>query len=97
PTTHAKNLISSVSTSGVQTIVFAGGDPSIRPDISSLIRFARELALRVEVQTNAHHTPKEFLKELQSVELVGLSLHGPNAAVHDAFRNKIGNFERVLG
>lgn len=95
-TSQGKTLISSVATSGVATLVFAGGDPSLRVDIGTLIRFAQKLALRVEVQTNGHHTPKEFLEALQSVDQVGLSLDGPNASTHDAFRNKPGNFDRVI-
>jgi MoaA/NifB/PqqE/SkfB family radical SAM enzyme len=96
-TADAKKLISAVQTAGVQTLVFAGGDPSIRPDIAELISLAREIGLRVEVQTNAHHAPANFLRELRYVQLAGLSLDGPIAAVHDAFRGKRGNFDRVLG
>jgi MoaA/NifB/PqqE/SkfB family radical SAM enzyme len=95
-TSQAEILISAVVAGGARTLVFAGGDPSIRPDIDTLIRRAHQHGLLVEVQTNAHHTPKKFLDELRSVEHVGLSLDGPNALVHDAFRKKPGNFERVL-
>jgi len=95
-TGDAQKLVTSVSTSGVETLVFAGGDPSLRPDIGALIRFARNLALQVEVQTNAHHTPKDFLQELQTVQQVGLSIDGADAITHDAFRNKNGNFDRVV-
>src|SRR5215472_11967938 len=96
PTDEAKRLISAVRTGGVETIVFAGGDPSIRPDICELVSSAREQALNVEVQTNAQYTSEEFLHALRTVQLVGLSLDGPNQDVHDAFRGKPGNFERVL-
>jgi len=76
--------------------VFAGGDPSIHPDIHVLVDFAKALGLKVEIQTNAHHRSHEFLRSIRDSDLVGLSLDGPDAAIHDAFRNKPGNFQRVL-
>jgi MoaA/NifB/PqqE/SkfB family radical SAM enzyme len=89
-------LISAVRTSGAETIVFAGGDPSIRPDLSALFEFSKELKLKVEVQTNAHRVSADFLSVLKRADMVGLSLDGPNPETHDAFRGAPGNFERVL-
>ena len=90
------NLLRAVKTGGAKAIVFAGGDPSIRPDIAQLVRFSKHLELKVEVQTNAHSTKGTFLQALEKVNLVGLSLDGPNAKVHDSFRHKAGNFHRVI-
>lgn len=95
-TEPSMQLLEAVSTSGASTIVFAGGDPSIRPDIVSLITHARLLGLRVEVQTNAHYVTQDFLTALGTVNLVGLSLDGPDAKTHDRFRGKPGNFVRVV-
>jgi len=95
-TKEAKLLLSAVRTGGSQAIVFAGGDPSIRPDIAELIECAHSNNLGVEVQTNAHHLSSKFLQALRTAQLVGLSLDGPDAASHDAFRDKPGNFARVI-
>ena len=95
-TADARLLIRAVSTAGAETIVFAGGDPSIRPDIGLLVAFARTLNLKIEIQTNAHSVSSKFLNILKESQLVGLSVDGPDAAVHDTFRDKPGNFDRVI-
>lgn len=94
-TDDAHRLLEAVHSGGARAIVFAGGDPSIRPDIAKLISYAHHLGLMVEVQTNAHHVTPEFMAALETVHMVGLSLDGPNATIHDSFRDKPGNFDRV--
>ena len=37
-----------------------------------------------------------FLRALEKADLVGLSLDGPDAYSHDSFREKPGNFDRVM-
>jgi len=95
-TEKAKKLLQALATAGISQVVFAGGDPSIRPDIVDLISHARGLNLRVEVQTNAHYTSAAFLEALEQVDMVGLSLDGPDALTHDTFRGTRGNFDRVI-
>ncbi len=95
-TGSARRLLDAIATSGALGVVFAGGDPSIRPDISVLMRYAHSLGLNVEVQTNAQIVKPEFLEALVAADLVGLSLDGPDTATHDGFRDKPGNFDSVL-
>lgn len=95
-TDSAKRLLQVVHTSGAKAFVFAGGDPSLRMDIGELIEYGIRLGLQVEVQTNAHNVRHDFLNALKRVNLVGLSLDGPTAEIHDCFRGKNGNFVRVL-
>jgi MoaA/NifB/PqqE/SkfB family radical SAM enzyme len=94
-TPNAERLLAAVAVAGAETIVFAGGDPSLRGDIGHLLRRARALGLTTEVQTNAHHAPAGFRQALTEADSVGLSLDGPTAEVHDRFRSKRGNFARV--
>jgi len=95
-TPDAKRLLAAVAVAGAETIVFAGGDPSLRRDIGHLLRRARALGLTTEVQTNAHHAPADVRQALIEADSVGLSLDGPTAEVHDPFRSKRGNFARVF-
>jgi MoaA/NifB/PqqE/SkfB family radical SAM enzyme len=95
-TDQAKKLLDAVRTGGAKTITFAGGDPSIRTDIGSLIKYAKMHALRVEIQTNSHHLNAGFVAALNDADLVGVSLDGPNSEIHDGLRDKPGNFNRVL-
>jgi pyruvate-formate lyase-activating enzyme len=95
-TPEAERLLATVATAGAETIVFAGGDPSLRRDIGPLLGFARTLGLRTEVHTNAQHASASFREALTGAGCVGLSLDGPTSELHDGFRDKPGNFARVL-
>jgi MoaA/NifB/PqqE/SkfB family radical SAM enzyme len=91
-----RRLIAAVCSAGTRRIVFAGGDPSLRPDIDVLVRWAKVLGLRVEIQTNGHHVRSGFREALLEADLIGLSLDGATAEAHDSFRSTRGNFQRVL-
>jgi MoaA/NifB/PqqE/SkfB family radical SAM enzyme len=95
-TSEAELLLAAVAVAGARTIVFAGGDPSLRRDIGHLLDWARQLHLTTEVQTNAQHAPAVFRQALMTADQAGLSLDGPTPEVHDRFRSKRGNFARVF-
>lgn len=95
-TPDAERLLAAVAIAGAETIVFAGGDPSLRRDLGHLLRRARALGLKTDVQTNAQHAPAHFREALTEADSVGVSIDGPTAEVHDRFRSKRGNFARVL-
>lgn len=95
-TPEAELLLAALATAGIETVVFAGGDPSLRRDIGHLLGVAAELGLQTEVHTNAQYAPASFREALTRVSCVGLSLDGPTPEVHDSFRDKPGNFRRVL-
>jgi MoaA/NifB/PqqE/SkfB family radical SAM enzyme len=96
PTGEAERLLAAVATGGAGTIVFAGGDPSLRADLGQLVATAQAFGLRVEIHTNAQHAPARVREALAAADWVGLSLDGPSEQVHDRFRSKQGNFARVL-
>jgi MoaA/NifB/PqqE/SkfB family radical SAM enzyme len=89
------SLARAVAAGGARRLVFAGGDPSLRLDLPQLATAARELDLRVEIQTNAHVLSGALLAALPHADAVGLSIDGATPEVHDAFRGKPGNFARV--
>jgi radical SAM protein len=84
-------------------LILTGGDPMKRPDLFELIGYARGIGLPVSVTPST--TPsvtREVVtrfKEL-GVAAMGISLDGPSAEVHDAFRGVPGTFghsRRALG
>ena len=80
-------------------LVLTGGDPLKRPDLFSLIGFARALGFPVSVAPSA--TPlltAEAIKRLRAagVEAISLSLDGSDAARHDALRGVPGCFDRTV-
>lgn len=95
-TSDAKLLLRAIKTGGAKSIVFGGGDPSRRPDITELIEYANLLNLHIEVQTNAQFIPEKLLRSFNIVDLVGLSLDGPDEESHDEMRKMPGNFNQTI-
>jgi len=95
-TDQALLLLRVIRTAGIQSIVFAGGDPSIRNDLNDIVGAARDLEMRIEIQTNGHRVRPRLLEVLRKADMVGLSLDGEDAETHDRMRQKPGNFRRVL-
>ena len=81
------------------TICFTGGDPLKRADLFDLIRHATDLGIGSALTPSA--TPlatfNAFKKAKEAgVSAIGLSIDGPNAEVHDAFRGFEGSFQKAL-
>jgi len=75
--------------------VLTGGDPMRRPDLVDLVRYASEVGLRAALTPSgtAAVTHKR-LAELREAGLkrVAVSLDGPDADTHDAFRRVRGSY-----
>ena len=99
-TEQSKALIEQVATfPRAPMLVFTGGDPLKRPDVFDLIRHAVVTGLEPVLTPSA--TPlatfEAFEKAREAgVRRLGISLDGPDAQTHDAFRGWTGSFERTL-
>lgn len=99
-TSEGKALLDTIKEFGDPILVFTGGDPMMRPDLIELIEHAvGTLGLRASLTPSA--TPlvtRERLAEVQAagIKRIAISLDGPNAEVHDAFRGFKGSFERTM-
>src|SRR5262245_5159687 len=75
--------------------VLTGGDPMRRPDLRDLVRYAAGAGLTVALTPSgtAAATPPR-LSELKEAGLsrIAVSLDGPTAEVHDAFRRVRGSY-----
>lgn len=99
-TEQARALIDQVSTfPKPPMLVLTGGDPLKRPDLLTLIGHVCDRGLEPVLTPSA--TPlatREAFQRVQAagVRRLGISLDGPDAATHDAFRGWQGSFERTL-
>ncbi len=84
---------------GVEELHFLGGEPTIRPDILHIIRYAKAQGIKiVSMTTNGRmfYYPG-FAKKLLQAGLYNIifSLHGHNAELHDMLTQSPGSFEQL--
>ena len=98
-TAEAKALIDEIAAMHVPVFVLTGGDPLKRPDVFEIVRYAAEKNVRISLTPSA--TPlltREAIVRLKEAGLARLavSLDGPTAEIHDAFRRVAGSFEWTM-
>ncbi len=98
-TLEAKRLIDEVAAMQVPLFVMTGGDPLKRPDIYELVEYAAGKGIRPSLTPSA--TPlltQDAVKQLKDSGLArfAISLDGPTAEIHDAFRRVPGSFQWTL-
>lgn len=80
-------------------VVLGGGEPLLNPErVLPLIRFARELGLRIEILSNGSLIDEPMARELLEVPptAIHISLDAPVAEAHDRIRGMRGAFDRVV-
>lgn len=89
-------VMDSLSDFKVPAIIFSGGDPLTRPDVFSLIEYARALGIRAVLSTNGAAIDDGTAMRLNDagVSYVGVSLDG-SKKVNDALRG-MGAFDAAL-
>ncbi len=97
-TIDALRVIKKLADAGVVILAFSGGEPSIRPDIETLIHYAAKNGMYVAMATNGTTLTKERVIRLKKAGLqyVQISLDGATAETHDNFRGIPGAFERTV-
>lgn len=98
-TEEALRLIDRLAEFGSPILVFTGGDPMMRRDLFDLIAYADEKGLRCSLTPTATALPTEArLKKAREagIRRLALSLDAPTPAVHDAFRQVEGSWERTM-
>lgn len=96
-TAQAKVMIDDLAAYGAPVMLFSGGEPLVRQDLTELAQYATSKGMRAVISTNGTLITKEKAKELKEVGLsyVGVSLDG-GEATHDNFRAVPGSFQKAL-
>lgn len=80
-------------------LIFTGGDPMMRRDLTDLIAYAAQKGLRCSLTPTATALPtKERLEQVRDagIRRVALSLDAPRPEVHDEFRKVPGSWQRTM-
>ncbi|MFW9794047.1 MAG: radical SAM protein [Candidatus Thorarchaeota archaeon] len=84
---------------GVVFLAFSGGEPTVRPDILTLIRRATKHGMYVAVATNgiSFSNPEQVRRFKEAgMKFVQISIDGANAKTHDQFRGVKGAFDKAI-
>jgi len=99
-TAEGKELLDQASEFGDrQLVVLSGGDPMKRPDLVELVEYGTDQGLVVSLTpSGTENLDTRAVQALADAGLrrMALSLDGPDAASHDAFRGESGSFEATM-
>ena len=98
-TEESFRLIDQIKEFGDPILVMTGGDPMMRRDLYDILAYAVQRGLRTSLTptTTRLVTPNALARVREAgVRRVAVSIDGPSADVHDAFRGFPGSFEMAL-
>ncbi|MBQ7738951.1 MAG: heme b synthase [Desulfovibrionaceae bacterium] len=97
-TSQALALIDTFPQVGRPIIIFTGGEPTMRPDLFTLISHAHSLGLTCACAPNGTLLTPEICQKLKmsGVERCSISIDGADAKSHDLFRGVPGAFDAAL-
>ncbi|HAJ56650.1 MAG TPA: hypothetical protein DCL35_02645 [Candidatus Omnitrophica bacterium] len=83
---------------GARHITLTGGEPSLHPDFLDMIRLAKGMGLTVYVSSNGgKFASGRFCRAaLPHIDEISFSLHGPDAAVHNAHTRNNKSFDTLM-
>lgn len=98
PLADILRIVEELARCRVAFLNFGGGEPLLYPHLDMVTREATARGLKVTMNTNGWLLTAERARELAEAGFrsVGVSLDGPDAPVHDGFRNRPGSFGRAL-
>lgn len=81
------------------SVAFTGGEPTLREDLPELIKFAKKLGMRVELQTNGVllHNKTRAKKILGAgVDMVVVSLHSHKEEISERLTNSPKTYKKTI-
>ena len=98
-TAECKRVIESIASAPKPPmIIWTGGEPMTRTDLSELVRYATEKRVRSVLAPCGMLATKDRLRELKDVGVAAcsFSVDGPEREMHDTFRGVDGAWDAVM-
>ena len=91
-------VMDEISSFSKPVVILTGGEPLLRPDIFDLAKHGSTRGLRMVMATNGTLFTEAIVQKLKDsgIQRISISLDGPEAETHDAFRKVKGSFEGSL-
>jgi heme b synthase len=79
-------------------IILTGGEPLLRSDLFDLASYGTAKGFRMVMATNGTLFTEEIIRKMKAsgIQRISISIDGPTAETHDAFRKVKGSFEGSL-
>jgi heme b synthase len=79
-------------------VILTGGEPMLRPDVWDIASRGAALGLRMAMAPCGGLVTPETVRRMREsgIQRISLSIDGPEAAMHDAFRGVAGAFDSVI-
>ncbi|MFB6300311.1 MAG: TIGR04347 family pseudo-SAM/SPASM protein [Halobacteriales archaeon] len=96
-TTEGKTLLDDLASYGVPVVLFSGGEPLVRDDLTELIAYAADRGIRPVLSTNGTLITRERAEQLKQAGLqyAGISVDGMPEH-NDRFRGQEGAFDAAV-
>ena len=87
-------LLNQIADLGVLTVTFTGGEPSVRPDIGDILRYARAQGLMIQLMTNATRITPSFTDLLHEVGVsqINVSIYGATDTIYERMTGVSGSY-----
>ncbi len=97
-TSECLSLIDDIARFAKPVIILTGGEPLLRPDIFDLAAYGTQKGLRMVMATNGTLVDQAVARKMIAggIQRVSISIDGPDAPTHDAFRQQPGAFAGAL-
>ena len=97
-TAKCMQVIDEIAAVGKPVIILTGGEPLLRPDICEIAAYGDRKGLRMVLATNGTLVTETVAENLirSGIKRVSVSIDGPEAESHDAFRGAAGAFTGAM-
>lgn len=97
-TAEALRLVDQIAAFARPIFIVTGGNPLMREDIFEVASYANAKGFRVVMSPSGTNVTPDLVRQMRGsgVQRISVSIDGPNATVHDSFRQVPGAFDGVI-
>lgn len=97
-TGEGRRLMDQIKEAGFRLLIFSGGEPLIRGDLTELVAYAASIGLKPAIGSNGTLLTAAKARELKDAGLGGIaiSIDSADPAAHNRFRNAADGWEQAV-
>jgi radical SAM protein with 4Fe4S-binding SPASM domain len=93
-----EKIIDKFASAGIKEIAFLGGEPFLRKDLCDLVAYCKVKKLSTFTVSNGYLIGEDLADRIvrSGLDLLAISIDGPNSEIHDRIRGVNGSFDRAV-